>query len=272
MNNISERIISVNSNEEKCRLLDYIGDDYLKVPYLYLDLEKYGIGTENVKTWYSVNKNNEINCIFLLYFDCLHIYSRNYSKEILDLIINEIKKNQPHTIITVDEIGKELSSIEKEYNSIKSYVITTKNISIKGIGYKIEMADYEDIDKIVDLFFESEHYRLLYSKDLLRKQLEQRFNDKFGRIFIIRNGEKIDATMSIYGENEKIAITSGLVASSKSIRPGLSVSLIKGIENILRDENKINLGFISNEDENLLKFNLKIGAEIVATYYKLLKN
>ena len=45
---------------QAAEILSYLGEDYKKVPYLYVNLTHYGVSDENVKTW----KNHGGGCLF----------------------------------------------------------------------------------------------------------------------------------------------------------------------------------------------------------------
>ena len=71
-------------------IIEYIGEEYFKCLYLYLDLIKYK-GTDKIKVWAEKEKDN-ISCVILKYYSGMHIYSKdkvfNYSA-LVDIIFNE---------------------------------------------------------------------------------------------------------------------------------------------------------------------------------------
>ena len=265
-----DNLIKVNDENTKSKLLDYIGEDFKKVPYLYLDLEKYGLGNDNVETWYY--DSNDIQCIFLRYFDCLHIYAKKMSKSIEELILNVIYKIVPHTIITIDKIGLYLKDkLLDKYKTILSFVLDETNVLTSGIGYKVELAERDDLVEIADLFLQSEHYKRLYNKEVLLKQFEQRYDDKFGRFFKVCDNGKIVGSLSTYGENDKFAIVSGMIVDLNYKKPGVAVSLGRYVSKVLRDENKINLGFVSEDNIKSMNLTLKQGGVKISDYYQFIK-
>ena len=263
-------LIKVSSIDEQKELLEYIGEDYKKVPYLYLDLEKYGVGNENVSTWYC-NDNGNIIAVFLLYYDCLHIYSRYIHNGLMKTITNVIDMINPHTIITIDKVGILLKeTLCVKYKTLCSYVLDETDVPTNGIGYKVELANREDLQQIVSLFLKTEHYKRLYSRDVLLKQFEQRYDDKFGRFFKVSDGDQIIGSLSTYGENEKFAIVSGMIVDPSFKKPGVAVSLGRWVNKVLREENKINLGFVSEENIKSMKLTLMQGGKKVSDYYQFI--
>lgn len=261
----------VSSVEEQKELLNYIGDDYKKVPYLYLDLEKYGVGDENVNTWYC-KKNGEINGVFLLYYDCLHIYTKEILENLDAIIVNIIDSLNPHTIITIDKVGVFLKDVLRDkYNPICSYVLDETDVITNGIGYKVEQAIREDLNQIADLFLQSEHYKRLYNKEVLLRQFEHRYDDKFGRFFKVCDEGRIVGSLSTYGENDKFAIVSGMIVDSSYKKPGVAVSLGRYVNKVLREENKMNLGFVSEDNIKSMNLTLRQGGKKIAEYYEFIK-
>ena len=78
----------ISTKDEAASAIAYLGDDYLKVPYLYVNLIKYGTGTENIVTFADKLDNGKISALFMLYYDCIHFYSKD--KYPVDLILNFI--------------------------------------------------------------------------------------------------------------------------------------------------------------------------------------
>ena len=55
-------IVTCN-NEDITSVFDYIGEDYGKCLYIYIDLKKYGIDDENFNVWIQYNENEDICAI-----------------------------------------------------------------------------------------------------------------------------------------------------------------------------------------------------------------
>lgn len=60
------------------RVLSYIGDDYYKCLYLYIDMQQYGCSSEFTQTWLQED-NGEITAVMLAYHNAMHVYSKNLS-------------------------------------------------------------------------------------------------------------------------------------------------------------------------------------------------
>ena len=72
-------------------LLDYIGSDSIKVPYLYSNLMLYSDITPFIKVWVDYCED-EIIGIYLLYHTCLHFYSKtaDYPTDAVLSMIEEV--------------------------------------------------------------------------------------------------------------------------------------------------------------------------------------
>ena len=84
-------IIKCNDNKKK-EVLDYIGEEYGKCLYLYIDLVKYGCESEFVKVW-KVIGDDGVTMVMLAYHSALHLYSIKLNFDLQEIIpfINEIK-------------------------------------------------------------------------------------------------------------------------------------------------------------------------------------
>ena len=75
-------------NNQQEDIIRYIGTDYPKCLYLFLDIIKYGCDSESTKTWIQ-RQNGQIKAVILAYHTAFHIFSRNddlYLSEICELV------------------------------------------------------------------------------------------------------------------------------------------------------------------------------------------
>lgn len=57
------------------RILEYIGDQYLQVPFFYMNLKQYGTTNENVIVWADM-VDGQLLGAYLQYYDCLHFFTK----------------------------------------------------------------------------------------------------------------------------------------------------------------------------------------------------
>lgn len=75
----------IQSNKDNIsQVFEYIGDDYEKCLYMYIDFVKYGIENENFNIWIQY-RDTEIICLVSQYYTGMQIYSKNYDLEALEL-------------------------------------------------------------------------------------------------------------------------------------------------------------------------------------------
>lgn len=77
--------MEICKKEDIKKVFDYIGEDYDKCAYLYIDLKKYGIEDENINVWYQKNNDGEIAVIALMYYNGMHVFSRQNVFDVDDL-------------------------------------------------------------------------------------------------------------------------------------------------------------------------------------------
>lgn len=68
------RYCFMNKQEAEAKAIrEYIGDDAQIAPYLYSNLSLYEKGHPYVKIWLDKNDDGEIEAVYLLYYNCLHL-------------------------------------------------------------------------------------------------------------------------------------------------------------------------------------------------------
>ena len=68
-------------------VFDYIGEDYGKCLYIFIDLKKFGLDDENFDVWIQYNEEGSICAIISEYFGGIQIYSREEN-----LLLEEMMK------------------------------------------------------------------------------------------------------------------------------------------------------------------------------------
>lgn len=189
------------------KLLDYIGNDYGKCAYLYIDLVKYGIDNENIDVWCQEDEGGVISAVLLRYYNGMHLYSKeaNYDSESVAEIVCGI---MPAMLCGMRETVKHLESYLKEYKVELGHVLQLKNYTGKyNEGSK--KAKRDDYRAIASLLAEDEIMGGPYGFDLLYKQLLERYDEGFGRSWFKEDEHGIVANSATYAELENIAVVSG---------------------------------------------------------------
>ncbi|MCR5113584.1 MAG: GNAT family N-acetyltransferase [Acholeplasmatales bacterium] len=261
----------ITKNEEVEMILAYINGEYKETPYLYINIKKYGVSNINVRTWVDFNDNNEITGVYMIYYDCLHFFTRNPKKYPLDRLLNFINSNDLKVIMLQGEIG---SAIEKKllnYNSEKNYIFDMDKICIENNQVKCSIAMREDILEISDLLMNDSEYYNVYERQILIKQLLDRFDSGFSRFFVVRINNKIVASCSTYGETDNLAIVGGLIVHPKYRNNGLASAVESYACDILKKDNISRIVFVNYNNYVSLKLQTKLGGIKYSSISKFVK-
>ena len=245
-------------------LLKYIGSNYYKCLYLYMDYKKYGINDNKIKVFYQM-VGNEVKLVMLNYSTSLHIYSKDLECDYKELI-NFINKNKYKAIFGQKEIIEKIAIILKQYKSEYGY-IRRFNPKIATNDDSVISANESNFEEIIKLIMMDEDISSIYTEQDLLNQLKERYSQKFSRNYVIKHDKKIVGHICTNGEIDKFAIIALLVVHPNYRRKGIASRLIKKIAYDLNKEGKeAYLVNYSNESSNLYE---KLGFEIILEYGKL---
>lgn len=210
----------VDENEEYL-IEEYIGDDYNKCLYLYLDFMKYGLTNENIKSWVDI-ENGEITSVALKYYSGLHIFSknRNCNYEVLrDLILEE----DPSIICAEKFLIENLSELfnDEEYGTNYGWV-RELNKCYDSDNQCVELATSDDYDEISELILTDPSFSNYYTFDELKKQIEEQNENDYGRNYIIKRNGEIISHAATCAESNKIAVISHLITDERYRNQGLA--------------------------------------------------
>jgi len=256
-----------DNNISKKMVEEYIGEEYYKCLYLYMDLKKYGINFENVKTWIQLNETKEVTSVFLMYYNGLHIYSKNKNFNIKEL--SEFIVNLKPTMICGEKKSLKLLEryfINNSYKFEEGYVRKlNKDISSEFEG--IQKAQKEDFIEIARLIYEDEDLGSSYELESLEKQLYERNYQGFVRNYIIKEENKVIAHAGTGAEDDKVAML-GYVITHKDYRgKGLATQLCSKVCKDLQNEHK-DVFLINYSNESTRVYD-KIGFEICCEWEKI---
>lgn len=245
---------------------EYIGTDYDKCLYLYLDFIKYGLDNENLRFWLDM-EDDEIKCVILKYYSGMHVFSKNR-----DCDFDEIKKliiaETPSVICAEKFLIETLSDIlkEKEYATEYGWVrVLSKHYECENSDVELasEDNDFVEISKLI----KNDHMGEFYDLDELISQIKERDEDNFGRNYIIRDGDKIISNASTNAELENIAVLSNVITDKPYRGKGLATRVCSKLCNDLIDEGK-KVYLINYTDESTGLYD-KLGFEISCEIGKL---
>ena len=259
--------------DDRCEIEEiilYIGKEYKKTPYFYVNVVKYGIKNENVKVW--IDREEEILGAYLLYYDCLHFYTRNMESYDCEKILAMINKINPKVIMVQGGFGQRIESmLSSDFDVEKNYVIDMDGVNYEDKEYKSELALEKDVEAIADLLLTDSEYVDVYNRGVLIQQLRDRYNDGFGRMVVVRQDNKIVATCSTYGEVAGFALVGGVMVHKDYRRRGLAADVENYICSILAKDNISSVGFVNYNNTPSLNLHEKLGAVKISNLYKFVR-
>jgi len=213
-------LILLANVKNKEKIDSYISNEYSKCLYLYLNYKKYGFASKNVSIYLQQN-NSEITSIILKYYKTIHIYSKNKDVNYNELI-KFVLKNNPTMICGEKEIIENLEENLKYKNFVSEYGSIRCLSKIDNVDkLDLEEAQENDFSEITKLLITDEGLSGSQTYDSLKKQLLERYKQKFSRNFILRDNGKIIAHVSTGAENEEIAILTNLIVDNNYRNRGL---------------------------------------------------
>lgn len=224
------------SDLDKTTVLDYIGDNYYRCIYLYLDLYEFNLNDGVIKCWGQYDGSCRLSSVMLKYHGALHIYSEqmNYDRQEL---VDFLKTVTFNIICGRSEIIEDLKSSFPSYTPELGVVGQLKAVPEGGI-LDVGKASISDIDDIARLLYSDKDGGASYELADLVAQLKERYIRKYSRFYVIRKGDKIVANLSTGGETEKMATLTNLIVGIDYRRQGFASKLFRKMCSDLLNEGK----------------------------------
>ncbi len=225
-------------NKRMSEILSYIGDEYYKCLYLYIDMQQYGCLSEFTKTWLQEDKG-KITAVMLAYHSAMHIYSRQLNFDVQELMEFLLEKN-PSIICASAELIKLLEPQMSSYGFISEYGHIGKFIHCEptSASCDIRLANKGDIKEIAKLLYDDDDIGSSYTMDDLVKQIEERIESGFVRSYVIKDDDHVIAHLGTGAEVDKLCTISYVITAPDYRGRGLSSSLFSYACNILKSEGK----------------------------------
>ena len=255
-------MIKTTNNDLK-RVLDYIGDDYAKCLYIYLDIKEYGLESENIKLWIQ-EKDNEIKCIVMKYYTGMHIYSKNTEFDKYE-VIELIKKEEPKMISSMSNIADYVNYIPEGYLREDGFVM--KVVPNQPSNPNASKATREDIAEICHILETDIELGIPYGYDLLYKQLSERFDSGYGRNWVIRENGEIVAHCATYADGYGVSVHGGLIVRDDHKGRGLGVEALRSLANDVIKDGKELIGYVYTPAA--IKTHERAGREVVGKWTKI---
>ena len=212
-------------DNDKEEVINYIGKNYYKCLYLYLDLIEYRLDDNSVFCWGMYNENNDLSLVMLNYHSALHIYSEtlDYNREEL---VNFIAKLDISIICSREEIINDLAIYFPSF---------TPEIGVVSQLYEMEKyedsevvkATVDDLKEVTELIYIDEDSGASYDLSDLVSQMKERLYNSFSRAYIIKKDNHIVANIATGGETNSIATLTNLIVRKEYRRKGLAGRVFK---------------------------------------------
>lgn len=261
-------IISCKTEDIKS-ILNYIGEDYGKCLYIFIDLKKFGLDNDNFNIWIHYNDDNKICAIITEYFGGIQIYSKKY-----DFIVEEVAdfiKNKNSNVVfamehTIDKIQDSLSNYVRE-NGIVAELKELKH----DPNPNAYSASIDEIAEIVKIVSEDENIGKPYGYKSLYEQYSERKNDNFGRNYILRDETTNDIIChaGTYAELPQLAVIGGVITAPLYRGKGFSKETLASLCLELESENKRIFSFYYIPSAK--KMHEGVGFEEIGVWSKLTK-
>lgn len=258
-------MIQINRSNNK-EILEYIGNDYYKCLYLYLDLIKYP-DSENVKSWLQYSEDGSISAVCLMYFSGMHFFSKNNKcdfNELVDLVLNEC----PSVICAEKWIIESLAKLLTDYSSEYGYVRELDKLNdFHEYNDVVEAYTEQDFKQISDLLMQDDDIGSSYSNNELFEQIKQRNEEKYGRNYMIKSDDTIVCHAGTGAENEKVAMLNYVITHPDFRSKGLAYKTVSKVcSDLIAEGKKV---YLINYSQESTKLYDKIGFKVSCEWGKL---
>ncbi len=255
--------------QDEGTVLSYIGDNYPSCLYLYLDLKKYGIGSDEIDVFIQENSNG-ITAVLLKYYSCIHVYSAENLFDAAELG-EFIEKNRFSMVYCTAQTAELIYNALPE-NVQKNSTVTTGWVAQidktdKEARGAAELAQDRDFEQIVRLIFDDEDIGRSYKYDELAQQLRERNRSGFTRNMVIRDGDLVIAHACTNAEMENIAVVAELLVHKDYRRKGYASEIWRDLcSKLLKEGKEVYSFYYSDESRALHK---KVGFSEVCEWGKI---
>lgn len=256
------------NEKNKKEIIDYIGQDYGKCLYLYIDLLKYGLSNKNINMWWQ-KRGEDIKVLVFQYYSGVHVFSKDEEFDVED-VIALLKEISPSMICGMESVITKLSDyLSQDYELEIGYVAELGDCRDFG-DTESYSAEENELPELAAFLATDEALGKPYGLELLKTQLLERYREGFGRNYIMRIQGDIVATASTYAEKENIAVISGVMVDPDYRGRGLSKKVLSALCQELKTEGKRVFSYYYIE--SAMRMHKAVGFEKIGNWAKLVQN
>lgn len=253
------------------RIKKYIGDRLIEEPYVYINLSRYGCLNPSVQVWVDI-EDETISAVVLCYYDSLHVFTKDNQYNYAGLV-TLIEKIKPRVIMSQENIGEAIMKQAADLYCVeRCHILEIHRPKSTCGSANVYIADRTELGEIAQLMMLDHDFSAVYSLSSLLAQLQSRYDDGFGRFYVIRSLDGvIAATYGTYAEFDGIAILSGLMTRGEYRKRGYATKIMQyAWENLICEGFRC-LTFVLYGNEPSLNLHAKVGATRVSTIYKFIR-
>lgn len=256
-----------NTGYTRETLMDYLGDSYNRVPYLYTNLYTYGTDSPVCSTWVDV-EDGQLRAVYLQYRTCLHFFSRDEAYPVASYI-DFMQGRDVRVAIVTEEFGMRLMSAIHPKKCLKECCLKgdTTQPSTPDLDV-VRTTRREDFPRIVDCMMTETMYSEINTREGLLTQLLERFDAGYGRSFHIEVDGAIAASYGISGENDKFIFTASLIVNPAMRGRGFAPLLTRALWRYAGAKGKESYCFVDEENEASIRMHTKCGATVAGRIMK----
>lgn len=238
------------------KVLSYIGSDYSRSLYLYLNLQKYGMDSDIIEVYFQ-KEGNLVTAVMLRYYTCLHVYSRDDNFN-ADEIGSFFADNGFTMLYSTAETGSRVfsaipGSLSKEATISNGWVARINNVDREPKGLPIP-ARSDDFVQIVKLIYEDEDIGRSYNYDDLARQLVERNKEGYSRNLVIKKDGLVIAHICTNAEFGKVSVIAELLVREEYRGRGYASEIMRSIcRDLLSEEKEVYSFYYSEESRRLHK-------------------
>lgn len=225
--------------KDKKKVIDYIGRDYGKCLYVYIDLCKYGLDdNDNFNVWIQLDDNNEITAVITEYYKGIQLYSRELNL-IVEEIVSFVLKKEPPIVLGIKEVIDKIKPYMPGYEEELGTVGQIKNLKCAP-NTEAYSAGIDELAEIVEIIAADEGIGKPYGFESLYKQYKERKEENFGRNFVLRDtkNNEIIGHAGTYAELPELAVVGGVITAPKYRGKGYSKETLAALCEALLEEGK----------------------------------
>lgn len=258
-----------NSIEQENSVFEYIGNNYGKCLYLYLDLKKYTIKSDKISAYIQTD-GIQVRAVLLVYYSCLHLYSEKDDFDAVEICKFLSGKNITTVYCTESSALKLSVYMDNDISLSVGWVSQIKNMIPFSNKIEITSAKEKDFSQIAHMIYEDDDIGRNYKYEDLIKQLSERVLHGFSRNYVIKDGETVIAHACTNAETENIAVVGELMVKNEYRRHGYGSMIWSYLCDKLLTENKEVYSFYYSSESRRLHH--KIGFIEICNWAKILIN